>query len=242
MVKVHVMITPKETSLIRGIAKGVYRECCPLREAGSITKDELYHYGIIGLLETRQKYDRLKNVPWLEYAAYRVRGAMMDEIRKQPMIRLPQERQKTVKELKQAKTDFVRNGENRDVERLAGRLGWSVQKVHEVANLPPSFRYVDAEQRDGDGNPDFRGEILIETGDDPETVALKKERSDLVNRCLEALSPRDRIIIESRILEGLTLREVSKTLGCTPENVRLLQKKAERMMKIWMKKQDGSMS
>ena len=176
----------------------------------------------------------------MAFAAKCVRWSMMDELRKQPMIRLPQERQKTVKELKQAKTDLVRNGENGDVERLAGKLGWSVQKVHDVANLTPSYRYVDAEQRDGDGNLDFRGEILIETGDDPEAVALKKEKTTLVNRCLKTLSPRDRFIIESRILEGLTLREVAKTLDCTLENVRLLQQKVERMMKIWIKNQGWS--
>ncbi|MBW2610449.1 MAG: sigma-70 family RNA polymerase sigma factor [Deltaproteobacteria bacterium] len=242
MDKVHVMITPKETSLVRGVASEVYSVYCPAREAGEITKDDLYHYGIIGLLEAKQKYDRSKEVPWLAFAAYRVRGAMLDQFRQQPIIRLPQARQKKVKELKEARKEFAQKGASTDAETLAERLEWSVEEVHKVASLTPSLMPVDADRREGEEGLKFRGVVLTGDGDDPETAALRKEMAALVNRCLEALpSPQDRLVIVSRVLEGLKLREVAETLGCSLENVRQWQKRVEKMMKACMERHGWSM-
>ena len=242
MDKAHVMINTKETNLIRRIANRIYRNYCPAGKAGSITKNDLYHLGIIGLLEARKRYDKAKKVPLLSFAAFRIEGAMVDEIRKQPMIRLPQEGQKKVKELKEAKTDLVQRGKKAGAKNLADKLGWTVKKLHKVENLPPSLIYVDAHRRDGEERSNDRNEGFTDPADNPEITALRNEQRGLVNRCLNALSPRDRFIIESRIVEGLTLREVADTLGCTLENVRLLQQKVERMMKVWMTKHDWSMS
>ena len=241
MDKVHVMITPKETSLVRRVASEVYTVYCPAGAAGEISKDDLYHYGIIGLLEAKQKYDRSKGVPWLAFAAYRVRGAMLDQLRKQPMIRLPQARQKNVKELKEARMDFLRNGVKADPEMLANRLKWSVEEVHKVSGMTPSLMPVDAGGREEEGLK-LGGVALTGDGVDPETATLKKEMAALVRRCLEALpSPQDRLVIVSRVLEGLKLREVAKTLGCSLENVRQWQKRVEKMMKVCMEGQGWSM-
>ena len=242
MGKVHVMITPKETSLVRGVVSEVYSVYCPAGEAGEITKDDLYHYGIIGLLEAKQKYDRSKGVPWLAFAAYRVRGAMLDQFRKQPMIRLPQARQKKVKELKEARIDLVQSGAKTDAKMLASRLEWSVEEVHKVASLTPSLVSVDGDRREREEGSKLRGVVLTGDGDDPETAALNKEMAALVNRCLEALpSPQDRLVIVSRVLEGLKLREVAETLGCSLENVRQWQKRVEKMMKVCMESHGWSM-
>ena len=242
MDKVHVMITPKETSLVRGVAFEVYSVYCPAGEAGQISKDDLYHYGIIGLLEAKQKYDRSKGVPWLAFAAFRVRGAMLDQFRKQPMIRLPQARQKKVKELKEARMDFLQNGVKADSEMLAGRLKWSVEEVHKVSGMSPSLVPADADRGEGEEGMKFGGVILTGDGDDPEADVLKKEMAALVRRCLEALpSPQDRLVIVSRVLEGLKLREVAETLGCSLENVRQWQKRVEKMMKACMEGQGWSM-
>ena len=242
MGKLQVMITPKETLLVRGIAAEVYRSYCPAGKAGDMTKDDLYHYGIIGLLEAKQKYDDSKRVPWLAFAAYRVRGAMLDQLRKQPMIRLPQARQKKVKELKAVKKELALSGDNADAEILADRLEWPVEEVHKISGMSPTFMPAHTDHRDREEGG-VQGMILTDHGDNPETATLKSELADLVNRCLEALpSPQDRLIIVSRVLEGLKLRELAETLGCSLENVRQWQKKVEKMMKTCMENHGWSIT
>jgi len=234
MGKLHVMITPKETSLVRGVAAEVYRLYCPAREAGDMTKEDLCHYGIIGLLEAKQNYDDSKGVPWLAFAAFRVRGAMLDQLRHQPMIRLPQTRQQKVKELKEARREFALSGDKANAKMLADRLEWSVEEVHKITSMSPTFMPADTDRRDREEGG-FPGMVLTNHGDNPETAALRNELAELVNRCLEALpSPQDRLVIVSRVVEGLKLREVAETLGCSLENVRQWQKRVEKMMKECM--------
>jgi len=238
----QVMITPREMALVRRIASDVYSTYCPAGEAGDMTKEDLCHYGVIGLIEAKQSFDKAKGVPWLAFAAYRVRGAMLDQVRRQPMIRLPQARQQKVKALREKRMELTRRGLNAGPDALAERLNWSVEEVHQVSGLTP--RVVSAQEEGGDREdpPESKGMILRETGDDPETTTLRQEVVDLIQRCLEALpSPEDRLVIVSRVLEGLKLREVAETLGCSLENVRQWQKRVEQMMKRCMERQGWSL-
>lgn len=235
MDNLRVMITSKETAQVRRIATDVYKKYCPAREAGQITQEDLYHMGIIGLIETKRRYDKSKGVPWPAFAAYRIRGAMLDQIRRQPMIRLPQERQVAVKQLKEAKNEIARSGNTADPETLAKKLGWVVEKVHDVLALTPSVESINT--TGGKEDDEYRSVILSGQEPGPETAALKNELADLVNKCLESLpSSNDRLVLVARILEGLTLREVADTLGCSKENVRQLQIKAVKQMKRCIKR------
>lgn len=235
MDNVHVMLTPKETSLVRRIASDLYIQFCPAREAGHISKEELYHHGIIGLLEAKGRYDKSRGVPWLAFAAFRIRGAILDQIRVQPMIRLPQEKQKKVKALKQAESELALAGRTIDTNSLADTLGWTVREVHAVAFLSPSIVPVNDGSRYTGDEDGYQGEALTDSGPDPERVVLKREMADVVNTCLEALSPpQDRLVLVGRILEGLKLKELAETLACSMENVRQRQKRAEEKMKTCM--------
>jgi len=238
----HVMITPKEMSLVRRIAAEVYTAYCPAGEAGEITREDLYHHGMIGLMESKRKYDRSRGVPWLAFAAFRVRGAMLDQFRRQPMIRLPQARQQKVKELKAARDELAGRGLSTRPEDLARRLEWSVEEVHTVSSLTPSLVQAEEERDDGEGETGLHGMVLKDDGHDPETLTLKKEIAELVRKCLKALpSPQDRLVIVSRVLEGLKLKDLAETLGCSIENVRQWQKRVEGLMRACMEKHGWSM-
>lgn len=123
MGSLQVMITKEETALVQRIARQVYASYCPAGESGMVTLEELSHYGIIGLLESKSKFDRSKNVPWLTFVAFRIRGAMLDQIRKLPIFRIPHEKQAKIKDVQRAKMELQKSGKNADPEELAKMLG-----------------------------------------------------------------------------------------------------------------------
>ena len=207
-----------------------------------MTKDDFYHYGIIGLLEAKKTFDPSKNVPWLAFAAKRVMGAMLDQLRRQPAIRLPQGAYKNVKALKEAKTALAQNGLDADAKALALRLGWPMAEVHRVSAMIPTLLSMDTASTDDGEKSGLHGVVLQVREDNPEDAAMRRDVAELVNRCLKALpSPQDRMVIVSRVLEELKLREVAETLGCSLENVRQWQKRVEKMMKACMEKHGWSM-
>jgi len=242
MNNLHVMITPKETSLVWRTASRVYNKYCPAGEASELSKEDFYHYGIIGLLEAKKRFEPSKGVPWLAFAAKRVMGAMIDQLRQQPAIRLPQEPYKYVKALKEARMALAQNGQKIHAKALALRLGWSLEEVHRVSAMIPTRLPVDTESRDDEEEGGLNRVVLAARDGNPEDAAMRREVAELVNRCLEALpSPKDRLVIVSRVLEGLKLRKVAETLGCSLENVRQWQKRVEQMMKDCMERQGWTM-
>jgi RNA polymerase sigma factor for flagellar operon FliA len=226
------MITPKETGVIRKIAREVYYNHCPANGSGSLTVEDLYHCGITGLLESKKKYNPSQNIPFLSFAALRIRGAMLDSIRKVPIIRLPQEQQQKVKELKRARLELIKKEGKADIDTLAQRLGWTIHKLHQVMNLTPSL--VVAENTDctnNDSESNFSGTIVQDQKPSLEKSSLRKELAKLIHQCLETLTDRIRLVLLARYFEELKLREIAATLSCSAENVRLMQKQAEEGMK-----------
>ena len=241
MNNLHTMLTPKETSLVRRTAARVHNQYCPVGVTSELSKDDFYHYGIIGLLEAKKTFDPSMGVPWLAFAAKRVWGAMLDQLRRQPAIRLPQGPYQHVKALKAAQEALVHDGRKVQAKALALKLGWSLEEVHRVSAMIPTLLSVDTASDDEDGGS--RGQVMLQfRGLNPEDEAMRRDVAELVNRCLEALpSSRDRLVIVSRVLEGLTLKEVAEILGCSLENIRQWQKRVEKMMKACMERHGWSM-
>lgn len=236
MNKLSVMVTPKETSLVWKIAANVHNEYCPSGEASEITKQDFFHYGIIRLMEAKRGYDPSRGVPWMAFAAKQVRWAMLDQLRRQPAIKIPQDPYQKIKALRKARLELAETGVDIKAEVLAEKLGWSIGEVHAVSGMSPTLLSAETESKDGEEEEGFRGVALMATGDNPETAAIRKEAAELVNRCLEALPSLDRLVIRSRILERVTLRELAEPLNCSLENVRLWQKRAEEKMRQCLKR------
>ena len=237
MAKIHLLITKEETKLVKRITSNIYAKYFPLGDRGSVSKDEIYHWGIVGLCEARQRFDKKRGIPFPAFAARRIEGEMLDNIRKLPMVRLPQEKQTRVKELKAAKEELLKTGEPVDPYTLSVKLGWPIEEVHQVINLSPSINYIDNTPQDDDENRS-PGNIIKDDSLNPEELNMKKQIANFVNICLESLDANpDRIVIQGRFNLEQTLKELAEELDCSIQQVSNIQRRAEGLMKDCLKKQ-----
>ena len=237
MTKIHILITKEETKLVKKIASNIYSKYFPMGGHGTVLKDELYHWGIVGLCEAKQRFDESRGIPFPAFAARRVEGEMLDNIRKLPMVRLPQEKQNRVKELRAAKDELLNNGKSVNPEALALILRWPLEEVHQVINLSPSINFLDhpATDEDDDRVP---GDIISDDSLNPEELNIKKQIAENVNRCLEALDVNpDRIVIQGRFNLEQTLKELADELDCSIQQVSNIQRRAEGLMRDCLKRQ-----
>ncbi len=235
---VSVMITPREKSLVGKIASNVYKHYCPAGQSGQIEFDELFNLGIIGLLEAKKRYDPERGVPFLVYASGRIRGAMLDQIRYQPIVRTSQELAQKVKKLKKARESFFRKGQSADDNIVSKKLGWTLEEVRNISkqsvHVVPVMESVEKETG---GSREYWGEIISDKTPSAENLVLTNELAACVQECLEKLpSDEYRIVLLGRVVEDLNLRELAEVLNCSNQTVANRQEKAQELMKTCLEK------
>ena len=227
--QVFPLLTTTNKRLVQRIARRVYIRYTPGGADGrALTREELFHYGIIGLLEAQKSFTATLGTPWEVFAAFRIEGAMLDHLRKAPLIRLPQEVQKRVRELKEVRSQLEHEGRPDSVYNLAEKLGWSIDEVDQTLALIPSVVTIAEESSHHDDGGNFTDEVVLADRSencDPQANLLKRELSQLVEHCLQTLPEvRDRLIIKARKLEDVTLRELAASFNCSIESVRKREK------------------
>ncbi|MBE5875378.1 MAG: FliA/WhiG family RNA polymerase sigma factor [Lachnospiraceae bacterium] len=199
----------------------------------NVEYEDMVSYGIFGLIDAIDKFDMSKEVKFETYASLRIRGAILDQIRKMDWIpRTIRQRQKQIdavmKEIEAA------TGREATDEEIAVRLGitgdelleWQSQmKVNNIISLN---EYVEQ-------GSDIPADRNMSSGFEmPESVIEKNELKDVLQDALELLTEKEKKVILLYYYEELTLKEISYVLEVTESRVSQLHTKALQKMKTKM--------
>ena len=166
-------------------------------------RDNLEQAGVVGLVETARSFDLSRGVAFRTYCYPRIRGAIVDEMRKNSPV--PQQMLAHIATVKAA---YERLEPPVSPEDLAAETGLSEDRIQQVLEamrfLKPEkwndlFCNVHSGWRDADGNPD----TAIESSE------LKKVMAD----CIERLPERERLVLTLYYTEDLTLLEIGSVIG-----------------------------
>ena len=231
---IKVILTREDERLVNRVTRGVVQ-----RYQGNCSRDmeeELHHYGLVGLIEAKRKYDKEKGIPFPAFAVHRIKGAMIDHLRTAPMIRVPQKQQELRRQVEEARRDLEMLKVEVTEEGLAGQLGWPVGEVQRVLSMQTKVVSLNtARSGEEDSKPPFEERELPSDSPTPEAGILTKELAVVVQECLKRIrSARDRMILVGRVLHDRKLREIADCLECSMETVRLRQKEAVDSMKRCM--------
>ncbi len=196
----------------------------------NVEYDDLVSYGIFGLIDAIDKYDLSKSVKFETYASLRIRGAILDQIRKMDWIpRTVRQRQRKLDEA--VKQIEMRTGKTATDEEIAKELGltgeellnWQSQlKVANVVSLN-EFEENGPEPLVDPGNPSrFMG---------PEEVVEEAELKEVLAESLKLLTEKEQRVIELYYYEEMTLKEISEILGVSESRVSQLHTKGLMKMR-----------
>lgn len=199
----------------------------------SVEYDDMVSYGVFGLIDAIDKFDMTKEVKFETYASLRIRGAILDQIRKMDWIpRTIRQRQKQIdaamKEIEQS------TGREAKDEEIAAKLGitedefldWQSQmKVNNIVSLN---EYVEQ----GSDIPSDKNT----TGgfESPESVIEKSELKEVLEEALELLTEKEKKVVLLYYYEELTLKEISRVLEVSESRISQLHTKALQKMKTKM--------
>ncbi len=193
-----------------------------------VGQEDLESYGIFGLLEAVEKYNPDLGVTFKAYAYSRIRGAMIDEIRKlnwiprtlwQKIQFLNTTREKMQKEL----------GEQVPNTTLAEAMGITVAELYKLEgqiNLL-SLSSLDETVAVADGERVRWGDMIHDPeSPDPLDLIEKEESRRLLVEAIEELPEKDRTVLALYYQEELTLKEIGKVLDVSESRVCQLHTRA----------------
>jgi len=191
----------------------------------NVEYEDLVSYGIFGLIDAIDKFDLGKEVKFETYASLRIRGTILDQIRKMDWIpRTVRQKQKRIDEaIKQIE---MRTGKNASDEELAEELGisddellnWQSQlKVTNVVSLNEYLEQGSEPVMDAHKNSHFV---------QPEDKVQEDELKQMLTETMETLTEKERKVILFYYYEELTLKEISNILEVSESRVSQLHTKA----------------
>ena len=199
----------------------------------NVEYEDLVSYGVFGLIDAIDKFDRNKEVKFETYASLRIRGAILDQIRKMDWIpRTIRQRQKQIdtamKELEQ------RNVRPPTDAELAAYMGISEDEFLDWQNQVKADNIISLNEYVEQGN-DISSEKSISSGfDTPESVIEKSELKEMLEEALELLTDKEKKVILLYYYEELTLKEISRVLEVSESRISQLHTKALQKMKTKM--------
>lgn len=218
-------MTQEEERQIKRLAGRIFRKYCLGNDTFFLTFDDLVHDGIIGLLKARKDYKSEMGVPFGAYAEIRIHGAIMDPLRKNHLIKLPQEKQKQVRELLKAKQMLVEKGDDPKIETLSQSLGWDKKKIMETETYRNRITSIDDDRIK---NPI----IQFPSKDDLESIVLNKDLGKILDLCVKNIeNDTERMVFMAREYKQMTLKQVSRQFGVSIETARNRHNNAKQSMK-----------
>ena len=190
----------------------------------NVEYDDLVSYGIFGLIDAIDKFDLAKNVKFETYASLRIRGAILDQIRKMDWIpRTVRQRQRKMDEaIKQIE---MRTGKNATDEELARELGLTEDELCNWQSQMKVTNVVSLNEFEENGP-----EPVIDTSNkshfaQPEDVVEEAELKGTLVAALDLVTEKERKVIELYYYEEMTLKEISKILEVSESRVSQLHTK-----------------
>ncbi len=198
--------------------------------------EDLVSYGMIGLMDAMSKYDETKGMKFSSYASIRIKGAMIDEIRKnRPISKGAMDKLNRYNEA----VEFLQKKNFREptIEEVATYMNLSINDIGEIENYINYISVVSLEDivySDGE-DMTVMGIIEDKNSPSPEQCYEKEEEVEILAEAIESLKEKDRIVLNLYYYEGLTLKEIGTVLNVSESRVCQLHSRAIRKLREKMK-------
>ena len=205
-------LVTKHAPLVKRIAYHLMSRLPP-----SVQADDLIQAGMIGLLEASRNYDASQGASFETYAGIRIRGSMLDEIRRTDWT--PRSVHRKARQVSEAvRTIENENGRDaKDVE-VAEKLGITLHEYHRILQDSTGCRVFSTDDAgvNGDEPPQPVADV---PHNEPLDSLQKTDFKSALAQSISGLPERERLVMAMYYDEELNLREIGEVLGVSESRV-----------------------
>ncbi len=211
-------IVLEHTPLIRYIVNRI-----AVRLPSHIDLDDLHNTGVIGLMDAIEKYDPEKNCKFKTYAEFRIKGAILDQLRSLDWV--PRSVRQKSRKLERAYGEVEqRLGRTASEDEVADSLGIQIDKFHELLNQVRGISLVNLEEirgtnPDGDRTGTFSDIVEDIHSENPFASLKTSESKQVIADTISTLPEKERLVISLYYYEDLNMKEIGAILGITESRV-----------------------
>ena len=194
-----------------------------VRLPSHIDLDDLHNTGVIGLMDAIEKYDPEKNCKFKTYAEFRIKGAILDQLRSLDWV--PRSVRQKGRRLERAYGEVEqRLGRSASEEEVADSLGLQLDKFHELINQVRGISLVNLEElrgggQDGDRSGSYADVVEDVNAENPFASLKLQEMRSVVADTIATLPEKERLVISLYYYEDLNMKEIGNILGITESRV-----------------------
>ncbi len=191
--------------------------------------EDLISYGIFGLIDAIEKFDLGKGFKFETYASLRIRGAILDNIRKLDWVPRTLRQKNKLLEGAYSQLEAALGREPTD-EELAEKLEMPLKEAQELirkSSLVSLVSLDDYLEQNHEGT-NLQTEAEVQT---PESAYEMKELKEILAKTIETLPEKEQKVVMLYYFEELTLKEISKIMGVTESRISQIHSKAVLRMK-----------
>ena len=211
-------IVHEHTPLIRYIVNRI-----AVRLPSHIDLDDLHNTGVIGLMDAIEKYDPEKNCKFKTYAEFRIKGAILDQLRSLDWV--PRSVRQKGRRLERAYGEVEqRLGRSATEDEVADSLGLQLDKLQELVNQVRGISLVNLEEirtggQEGDRNGNYADVVEDVNAENPYSTLKLQEMKQIVADTIATLPEKERLVISLYYYEDLNMKEIGNILGITESRV-----------------------
>ena len=192
-----------------------------------IDQEDLIQAGIIGLISALEKFDGNRDVQFETFARFRIRGAVLDELRIRDW--LPRSARNKNQRLARAFEELQRElGRAPDDDEVSRHMGISLEAYFKLLDEARGVSLVSREDLPPgylENNTSADVMKTVESGE-PLVALLSAQTRQRLKDAIDALPEKERLVLSLYYYEELTMKEISKVLSLTESRVCQLHSKA----------------
>lgn len=200
-----------------------------MRLPSHVSVEDLISSGVLGLIDAVDKYDPEKNVKFKTYAEFRIRGAILDELRAMDWV--PRSVRKKSSDLEEVIGRLQNSlGRPAEDEEIAEEMGVTLPELHRLLDEVSGVNLLsldDAESPLGNLDSEQVMEALGREGlEDPLARLGLLELRKTVAQTIEGLPEKEKLVVSLYYYDELTMREIGEVLGYTESRISQMHTKA----------------
>lgn len=188
------------------------------RLPASVQVDDLIQAGMIGLLDAVSRYEGSYGRQFESYAAQRIRGSILDELREADW--LPRSIRKKMRSIETAVSLLEqRNGCPPSEQELAKELNMTLDEYHETLQSARGAQLIYYEDFQQDDEEPFLDRLCSDSESDPLNALLDDNFRTQLIAAIDNLPPREKQVMGMHYEQEMNLREIGEVLGVSESRV-----------------------